>query len=197
MRPTGRPQRSPLSTASTRGAWSAEQEADQAANLLGALALTLADRLESALTETTGLAENDAVALSALAQFLEGSRVDRVAQVLGLSSSGTVRLVDRLEAAGLVRRGAGDDGRVTSVELTPAGRRRALAVTRARAEAIERALAPLDQAERRRLGELLGRVLAGLVRPAGATRWTCRLCDLSACGRAEGHCPVARAAAAR
>jgi hypothetical protein len=26
--------------------------------------------------------------------------------------------------------------------------------------------------------------------------WTCRLCDLAACGRAEGECPTANAAAA-
>jgi hypothetical protein len=27
-------------------------------------------------------------------------------------------------------------------------------------------------------------------------RWMCRLCDLHACGRDAGHCPVANAAAA-
>jgi rubrerythrin len=27
--------------------------------------------------------------------------------------------------------------------------------------------------------------------------WICRLCDLGACGRAEGHCPAASAAAAK
>jgi hypothetical protein len=35
------------------------------------------------------------------------------------------------------------------------------------------------------------------MRGPGATRWMCRLCDLDACGRADGSCPVERAAAAR
>jgi hypothetical protein len=56
------------------------------------------------------------------------------------------------------------------------------------------ALAVLSPAERRQFGELTGRVLAGMIRPTGATRWMCRLCDTGACGREEGHCPVATAA---
>jgi hypothetical protein len=42
-----------------------------------------------------------------------------------------------------------------------------------------------------------GVVRAKLARDAGgeSTRWTCRLCDLHACGRAEGTCPAAKAAA--
>jgi DNA-binding MarR family transcriptional regulator len=186
-----------LTTASTEVAWDDERRDSQAANLLGALALALSDRIEGAVTDAAGLSENDAVALSALQQFLDSPRVDLLAQVLGLTSSGTVRLVDRLEDAGLARRATGADGRATSVALTASGRRRAHAVGRARMELIERALGPLTPAERRQLGELAGKILAGLVRPPGATRWTCRLCDLVACGRADGHCPVREAARAR
>ena len=73
--------------------------------------LVLGDRMTDAITSSTGLAENEAIALSALDQFLDGSRTDRVAQVLGLTSSGAVRLLDRLEEGGLVRRSPGDDAR--------------------------------------------------------------------------------------
>jgi DNA-binding MarR family transcriptional regulator len=186
-----------LTTASTDAPWDAGRRDRQAANLLGALALALSDRLEGAITEAAGVAENDAVALSALHHFLEGSRIDLLAQVLGLSSSGTVRLVDRLDEAGLVRRAAGGDARTTSVALTASGRRRAQAVTRARMELVDQALYALTPAERQRFGELAGKILAGLIRPPGATRWTCRLCDLVACGRPEGHCPVEVAARVR
>ena len=187
-----------MTAASTDAAeWSAERRERQAANLLGALALAVSDRLEGAVTQTARLSENDAVALSALHHFLDSPRVDLLAQVLGLTSSGTVRLVDRLEDAGLARRVTGADGRVTSVALTASGRRRAQALTRARMELVEQALAPLTPVERRRFGELAGKILAGLVRPPGATRWTCRLCDLVACGRPEAHCPVYEAAKAR
>jgi len=186
-----------LTAASTERRWDAERRSAQAANLLGALALRLSDELEDATTAAGSVAANDAIALSALNQFLESPRIDLLAQVLGLTSSGTVRLIDRLEGAGLVRRTAGEDGRVTSVALTTAGQRHAKAVTRARTELLDEALGALSPAERLQFGELAGKVLAGVVRPPGATRWTCRLCDLVACGRPNGHCPVEVAARAR
>ncbi len=186
-----------MTAASTEADWTAEARERQAANLLGALTLALADRLEGAVTAAAELSESDAAALSALHQFLDSPRVDLLAQVLGLSSSGTVRLVDRLADAGLARRVAGSDGRVTSVALTPSGRRRAQAVARARLELFDQMLGALTPEERLRFGELTGKVLGGLVRPPGATRWTCRLCDLDACGRPEGHCPTYEAAKAR
>jgi DNA-binding MarR family transcriptional regulator len=186
-----------LTAASTDSGWSAERRERQGVNLLGALALALSDRIRGAVSEAAGVSESDAVALSALHHFLDSPRVDLLAQVLGLTSSGTVRLVDRLEEAGLARRVTGADGRVTSVALTASGRRRAQAVARARVEVIEDALGPLTPSERRQFGALAGKILAGLVRPPGATRWTCRLCDLVACGRPEGQCPVYEAAKAR
>jgi DNA-binding MarR family transcriptional regulator len=186
-----------LSTASTDRRWGARERERQAANLLGALVLALSDRLEGAVTDAAGLAESDAAALSALHHFLESPRVDEIARVLGLSSSGAVRLVDRLEDAGVARRSGGADRRVTSLALTAAGRRRAQAVTRARGDLMEAALAALTPSERRQFGELAGKLLAGLIRPPGATRWTCRLCDVVACGRPQSRCPVYEAAKAR
>jgi DNA-binding MarR family transcriptional regulator len=166
-------------------------------NLLGALALALSDRLRDAVRGAAQVAESDAIALSVLWQLFDAPRVDELARVLGLSSSGVVRLVDRLEEAGLARRTAGADGRVTATGLTAAGRRRAEDVTRARLELIEAALEPLSPVERREFGELSGKILANLIRPPGAVRWTCRLCDVVACGRPNGHCPVYETAKAR
>jgi DNA-binding MarR family transcriptional regulator len=80
-----------------------------------------------------------------------------------------VRLIDRLEEGRLVRRTAGDDGRVTSVALTTSGRR-AQAVTQARMELLEESLAALSPAERHQFGEIAGKILAGFIRPPGATR---------------------------
>lgn len=139
---------------------------------------------------------NDATALSALLHFLDDPRIDQLAQVLGLSSSGTVRLVDRLHQLGLVERSAGSDARATTVALTNAGRARAEEVSRARTDVLERALAALSPAERDQLGELAGKILVGIMRPPGAYGWMCRLCDTGRCGRPEGHCPVASAATA-
>jgi len=181
-------------TTSSSDALSPGGRADQAANLLGALGSAIADRVRAAATEAAGGALNDASALSALLHFLDGPRIDRLAQVLGLTSSGTVRLVDRLQRQGLARRSAGADARATTVALTAAGRARAEEISRARTAVLERALAALSPAERDQLGELAGKVLVGVIRPPGAYGWMCRLCDTGRCGRPDGRCPVANAA---
>jgi DNA-binding MarR family transcriptional regulator len=172
------------------------RQGEQAANLLGALSLAIADRMGDAVTRRVRPV-SDAAALSALHHFPLSPSIDLLAQILGLSSSGTVRLVDRLEQDGIVRRRSDGDARTTIVALTAKGRRLARDVTVARHDVLETALATLPEADRRRFGELAGRVLAGMIRPPGATRWTCRLCDTLACGRPEGRCPVANAAERR
>ena len=53
-----------------------------------------------------GQSESAAAALSALLHFLDRPSVDLLRQVLGLTSSGTVRLVDRLAESGLCAAGA-------------------------------------------------------------------------------------------
>jgi MarR family transcriptional repressor of emrRAB len=171
-------------------------EFDRAANLLGALSLAMADRMAGVVEGTAATSVSAATALSALRDFLDGTSVDLHAQVLGLTSSGTVRLVDRLSAAGYVRRAPGADARTTSIVLTEAGRQVAANVAAARADLLSDALADLTTDERRVFEGVTGRVLAGLVRGAGATRWICRLCDTAACGRAVGKCPLANASAA-
>jgi DNA-binding MarR family transcriptional regulator len=167
------------------------------ANVLGALSLVVADRTSDAIAAAAGQSATAAAALSALDHFLDRPTIDRMRQVLGLTPSGTVRLVDRLVEAGYVTRGPGGDGRSRSVTLTAEGRRAAERVAQARADVLESALADLSPAERATLHALLGRVLGAFVRGPGATRWICRLCDTGACGRAEGLCPAANAAAAR
>jgi DNA-binding MarR family transcriptional regulator len=172
---------------------------DRTANVLGALSLAVSDRMAAAIDEAARQggrpgSETAGVALSALHHFLERPTIDRLRQVLGLTSSGAVRLVDRLEGAGLVRRQAGRDGRTTTVSLTPAGRRAAARVARARAQVLEEALGVLPAQERAALEPLISRVVVGLMREPGATRWMCRLCDTGVCGQRTRDCPVSRAA---
>ena len=89
---------------------------DRTGNLLGALSLALADRTADSVSGAAARSISGAAALSALLHFLDRPSVDLLRQVLGLTSSGTVRLVDRLEREGLVaprarRRRAGDRDR--------------------------------------------------------------------------------------
>ena len=156
----------------------------------------MADRLAGVIESAAGQSATAATALSALRDFLDGASIDLLAQVLGLSSSGTVRLVDRLSAAGYVRRASGADARTRSVVLTDAGRQAAAEVATARADLLSAALAGLTAEERLVFEGAVGRVLVGLVRGPGATAWICRLCDTTTCGRGQGHCPVANASAA-
>ena len=173
-------------------------ELDRAGNLLGALSLSVADRTAEAVGDAAGQSETASIALSALDQFLGEPSLDRLRRVLGLTPSGAVRLVDRLEAAGYVtRRPSAEDARSVSVRLTASGRRAARRVARARAEVLEGALASLTPSERENFEDLLVRVTPSMMRGPGATRWLCRLCDMEACGRDDGRCPVANAARAR
>jgi len=169
----------------------------RAGNLLGALSLSIADRTADAVGGASGQSQTAAIALSALDQFLDDPSIDLLRRVLGLTPSGAVRLVDRLEAAGYVSRRPGRDGREVSLRLTAAGRRAAGRVTAARGEVLEHALSGLSKGERRAFENALERVLPGLMRGPGATRWMCRLCNMGACGRDDGRCPVANAARER
>jgi DNA-binding MarR family transcriptional regulator len=170
---------------------------DRTGNLLGALSLVIADRTADAMAAAGGRPESAAAALSALLHFLDRPSVDRLRQVLGLTSSGTVRLLDRLAEAGYVHRGPGADGRSASISLTEAGRAAARQVAVARAGVLDGALDVLSPDERAAFDQLAGKVLAGLIRGPGATRWICRLCDTATCRGAAGGCPVGNAARER
>jgi DNA-binding MarR family transcriptional regulator len=173
------------------------RELDRTGNLLGALSLAVTDRTSAAAGGAAGQSDSAAVALSAMHHFLDDPSVDLLRQVLGLTPSGTVRLVDRLQDAGYLTRRQGRDRRSVSLRLTAAGRRAAERVSAARAEVLQDALSDLTAAERETLEEIASRVLVGLIRGPGATRWMCRSCDTTACGREAGMCPVANAARER
>ena len=188
-------------------------------NLLAALTLNLGEEAAAALEEATGVAGSAASALLALDEFLGDAHVGRLADVLGLTHSGAVRLVTQLERAGLAARQAGADRRRVEVRLTPRGRRRARgrvegrltprgrgrarAARTARARLLQQPTSDLTDVEADALEELLGKLVAARVeerierrRPREPGPWWCRTCDFAACGRPEGQCP-AQAAAAR
>ena len=162
---------------------------DRTGNLLGALALVTTDRTAEAASGAAGRSHSAAAALSWMHQFDQSPSVETLRRVLGLTSSGTVRLVDSLVADGYARRGAGPDARTTSVSLTAAGHRTATKVAKARGSVLEEALGSLSDAERQALEELHSKLLVSLIRGPDATRWMCRMCDTGVC-RADAGCPV-------
>jgi len=161
------------------------------ANLLGALGIVLSDALADAAEPAGG--KTTATALVALAGPSSSASIDALAGVVGLSHSGTVRLVDRLVADGLVERRRGVDQRSAALVLTPAGRRSARQVLRRREANLQIIIALLTDEQQAALAEIAERVLAELGDAHDAEARVCRLCDLEACGRSRGACPVATA----
>ena len=162
------------------------------ANIVAAAALAIADRQRQATERSAPHGASAPAALVALHQFMRNSSIDGLAGVLGLTHSGTVRLVDRLAAAGLVERRGSADGRAVALRLTAAGRRNARRIMREREQAMNNLLAPLSSDERAQLTELLGRVIDGMVNSHAEAGQFCRLCDSTACGHPE-HCPCTQA----
>ena len=156
-------------------------------NVLGALALAVSDRVQAAAEEVSGHGASGPAALAALDGFAAGGSIDELRRTLGITHSGTVRLVDRLAAARLVERRAGSDARTVSIHLTHRGRRVARRVAVAREAALEAIMAGLAPAQRELLFSLVSELLAGL---DGDPRRVCRLCDREACRRGAGGCPV-------
>jgi DNA-binding MarR family transcriptional regulator len=163
------------------------------ANLLGALALRVTERTATSLEDGGTVAGTDAMALIALHNYAEGATLETLRSGLGLSQPGTVRLVDRLAARGLVeRRRSERDGRALALHLTAAGRRAVDAALTARASVTTDVLAGLTDGERERLTALLEKMLAAQTTNRVSARRICRLCDGEACGHPE-RCPVTQA----
>jgi MarR family transcriptional regulator, negative regulator of the multidrug operon emrRAB len=160
---------------------------DRTANLLGALALAVVDRV----AETTGASAGHGATVPAALATLhnsEGISIGELARVLGLSHAGTVRLVDRLVADGLVARHRGTDGREVSLRLEAKGKRIARLVLDARAKVLTDALAVLGPGDIRALDRVVGRLLVALTPNIDAADHTCRLCDDLVCP--SRTCPV-------
>jgi DNA-binding MarR family transcriptional regulator len=168
---------------------------DHDLNVVGAMAVALGDRIRDATEAATGMGGGRPAALVSLHEWAGGRPIETLAGALRLSHSRTVRVVDRLEAEGLVTRERDPaDGRSVLVRLTPAGERLGAAALAARNAALAAGLSGLDPAARRALAGLAEHVLAGAATGRVAARGICRLCDGHACGHHEGLCPVTRAA---
>ena len=169
---------------------------ERTANLLGALALTLADRAGAAVHAGAGVSGSDAAALVTLRNYAEGEPLDLLRRALALSQPGVVRLADRLQARGLVERHRGArDGRAVGLRLTPRGPARRRRRARRARRRHRRGPEALDAGERRALGPMLERMLGAETTDATASLVICRMCDPDVCGHPD-RCPVTQAARA-
>ncbi|MDH3737969.1 MAG: MarR family winged helix-turn-helix transcriptional regulator [Alphaproteobacteria bacterium] len=156
------------------------------ANLLGAAVLGLHDELRAAVESSSGHSGETPAAIVAIGHQ-PGLSNDRLSQLLGLTHTGTVRLIDRLAADGLVdRRRAAHDGRGVALYLTADGAAQRGEILSARATAMMRVLARLGGHEQKTLAALLGKLLQTVSRDDTHKLRICRLCDGPACG----ECPI-------
>ncbi|ADB32883.1 transcriptional regulator, MarR family [Kribbella flavida DSM 17836] len=150
-------------------------------NVWAAWTLRSHDVLTGALPPGLGL--RDVAALTLIASH-EGCSADWLWNRIGLTQSGTVRLIDRLEKLGYVARAR--QGRAIRLSLEPAGTAALATWNERREAAAAEALGGLSDDDRRQLNDLLGRGLRATERARDAADATCRLCDWPACER----CPV-------
>lgn len=155
------------------------------ANLLGVVALAVADRIEAATREVLSHAGETPAALVVIGYGL-GPSNDELRRILGLSHPGAVRLVDRLVADGLVERRQGRDRRAIALYPTKRGEAVREELLKGRFAAIEPLLAPLSAGEQNALATLLHKLLESMQTTDMQRRTLCRLCDKRACG----DCPI-------
>jgi DNA-binding MarR family transcriptional regulator len=155
-------------------------------NVVVAWATSVHDELGATMREL-GLESRDLSALTLVAEH-DGCSGDWLRSRVRLTQSGTVRLVDRLVARDLLRRGR-SAGRAVPLHVTEAGRALLAAWARRRDEMVDDLLAAVPVARR---GEVVEGMTAALLagdRLRAEADATCRRCTWVACG---DDCPVDR-----
>ena len=159
------------------------------ANLLGAAVLNLSDRMTDAAAAAAGVSVSGTAALVVLAEFpgLGGTELGRR---IGLSQPACARMLDQLEARGLVRRHA-KTGRAVAVVPTPAGREAAARALEARQDVLVTAQRAVP--DHAAFEPLLESLLRGLHAEVRSGDLMCRLCDRPGCVAQRRICPVGQA----
>jgi DNA-binding MarR family transcriptional regulator len=161
------------------------------ANLLAATARLVEDavsaRAERVLPRTGGAP----AALVTIAHF-PGLSIEQLRRALGLTHPGGVRLVNRLQGDGLLRREK-LDARSVRLHLTRRGANLVERLEHARLEAVRDLLAPLSGTQQRQLEPILAAVLGAQTHDDHDLRRICRLCSFEACESRGRTCPVAAA----
>ncbi len=164
---------------------------EQMVNVVGALAVHFADLIREA---TDRAAEHGAASPTALVTIYQypDQTIDYVRKILGLSHSGTVRLIDRLVDRGLVARGSASDGRSVALRCTSQGVKRVKLIFGARRRIVEPLIEILSAAEKAHLHPILKKFayVARITESEGLG--TCRLCEFSTCYW-KNSCPVTHA----
>jgi MarR family transcriptional repressor of emrRAB len=157
------------------------------ANILGAFTLALTDAMQRDMGRLVDQSDSGNAALITIAAT-PGLSVDRLAKILRLSQPGTVRLVDRLQADGLVERRPGGDRRTLALHLTETGERQRRTLLLGREQCLAEALDVLSSEERDALLHAIEKILPTLASSELDAKTICRYCDDGVC--LGENCPL-------
>ena len=163
----------------------AEQITSRTSNLLGVIGLAVSARIEDSARDILHHVGETPAALVVIGYNL-GPTNDQLRRILGLSHSGTVRLVDRLVSEGLVERREGRDKREIALYVTKRGKTLREKILKARIAAINPLLDSLSSDEQEMLGTLFHKMLSSLETTEVERSNLCRLCDDRVCT----NCPI-------
>lgn len=158
------------------------------ANLLGAFALALSDRLTDISEQSTGQTASVPAALIQLGSFANGS-MNKLQSSLAASQPNTTRTVQKMEHAGLVNVASNTgDKRGISVQLTPMGELLREKALQARESELLKYINALTESQKEVVQDFLQVVLKDLTPDRASSDFTCRYCDLEACP--QDVCPA-------
>jgi DNA-binding MarR family transcriptional regulator len=155
-------------------------------NVVAAWTITAHDRLQEGM-QTVGVDARDLAALT-LVSTHDGCSLEWLRARIGLTQSGTVRLVDRLSDRGLLQRGA-STGRGVPLHLTGQGQQLLQQWQQARDGVVEHLLAGVPAEQRSVLVRAMAAALLTEQRDRPQADATCRTCSWAECGQ---DCPVDR-----
>ena len=155
--------------------------------MLAAFAGEISERTAEQLRNHPNQTDSAAAALNTIG-FWEGCSNAELSRVLRLSHSATVRLVDKLEAQGLVEARSGKDRRSVNFYLTPAGKAAVQPLLVARCAAVDGYLDALTADEETQLAGLLEKLMLPLAKDHFQVGHICRLCSETACP--PDQCPM-------
>jgi MarR family transcriptional repressor of emrRAB len=159
-------------------------------NIWAAISLAAVDKMEQAFAAETKKGPSAVAAIMQIGAE-PGTSIERLRQVIALSHSATVRLLDQLAADNLIRReaSAGTDKRARAIYLTEGGAQLFEAAQAARRQVAVRALERLSAQERKQLTMIVEKMFPALVTADGIDgEVVCRFCDEKACP--VERCPV-------
>ncbi len=156
------------------------------ANLLGAAVLGLHDEIKKTAEKRSGHSGETSAAITALGHQ-PGLSNDRLSDLLDLTHTGTVRLIDRLVRDGLVEKRPGThDKRSVALFLTAKGKKIRRQILSDRESALVPLVSNLNDVDQKKLADLLSKLLENVSRDDVHKLRICRLCDATACN----NCPI-------